>query len=153
MQHSEAGFAGLLRAWIGLRYVEPLTAIAEEYHQAIGHSSVAQKLAEEHSLRWYNLDMTIQEKQNAGILEDQGNRPSMFQATIAVRVCSDEIREDAWVEKLIRSASGTTLAICGYLHFESLIQKLRAKGRDIDKRVYLETVPVIQAAKCPDPGI
>jgi hypothetical protein len=49
MQHSEAGFAGLLRAWIGLRYVEPLTAIAEEYHEAIGHSSVAQKLAEEHT--------------------------------------------------------------------------------------------------------
>lgn len=150
MQHSEAGFRGLLEAWIGIQYIEPLTAIAEEYHEAIGHTSIAQMLAQKHGLHWYNLDMTLEEKQRAGILEDQWSRPSMFRETITVRVCSDDIREDAWVEKLIQSASGTTLAICGYLHFESLVEKLRAKGYTVDKRVYLETVPAIQKRECPE---
>jgi hypothetical protein len=146
MQHSEAGFEGLLRAWIGVRYVEPLTAIAEEYHEAIGHSSVAQRLAAEYGLRWYNLDMTIEEKQTAGILEEQRNRPRMFEEAITVRVSSDDIRENAWAEKLIQSASGTTIAICGYLHYESLVAKLREKGHSVDKRLYLEIVPAISIA-------
>jgi len=149
MQHSEAGFDGLLRAWLSIRYIEPLTAIAEEYHEAMGHSSVAQRLAEEYGLHWYNLDMTVEEKQSAGILEEQRNRPRMFEEAIPVRVSSDDIRENAWVEKLIRSASGTTIAICGYLHYESLVAKLRQKGHSVDKRLYLETVPTISTADSP----
>src|SRR5450759_3872767 len=39
--------------------------------------------------------------------------------------------------KLINSASGTTLVICGYLHYESLVRKLREKGHTVDRRVYL----------------
>jgi hypothetical protein len=148
MQHSEAGFEALLRAWLQRTYFEPLTAVAEEYHEAIGTSSIAQQLAQQHGLPWYNLDMTTQEKQSAGILADQRSRPGMFQETVSCRVPSDDIREEAWVQKLIESASGTTLVVCGYLHFESLVQKLRARGHTIDKRVYLETVPEI---KLPEP--
>lgn len=96
---------------------------------------------------WFNLDMTTQEKQTAGILEEQRNRPGMFQETVSYRVPSDDIREEAWVDKLIEAASGTTLVICGYLHFESLVQKLRARGHTVDKRVYLETVPTIKLAE------
>ena len=144
MQHSEAGFEALLRSWLVGRNFEPLTAVAEEYHEAIGTSSVAQRLAKDHQLHWYNLDMTTQEKQSAGILEEQMNRPGMFQETVTCRVPSDDIREEAWVDKLIAAASGTTLVICGYLHFESVVQKLRARGHKVDKRVYLETVPTIK---------
>jgi uncharacterized protein YbaP (TraB family) len=88
--------------------------------------------------------MTIEEKQAAGILEEQLNRPGMFQEMSACRIPSDDIREEAWVEKLTSAASGTTLVICGYLHFEPLVQKLRARGHLVDKRVYLETVPTIR---------
>lgn len=148
MQHAEPGFEGLLRAWLQRSYFEPLTAVAEEYHEAIGTSSIAHQLAEDYRLRWFNLDMTTQEKQSAGILEEQRNRPGMFQETVSYRVPSDDIREEAWVDKLIEATSGTTLVICGYLHFESLVQKLRARGHTVDKRVYLETVPAI---KLPEP--
>lgn len=146
MQHSEAGFEALLRAWLQRSYFEPLIAVGEEYHEAIGASSIAHRLAEEYQLRWYNLDMTTQEKQNAGILEEQRNRPGMFQETVSYRVPSDDIREEAWVHKLVEATSGTTLVICGYLHFDSLVQKLRARGHAVDKRVYLETVPEIRRA-------
>lgn len=148
MQHSEAGFEGLLRGLMGLRYFEPLTAVAEEFHEAIGDSSVAKRLASESHLCWYNLDMTSKEKQDAGILEEQRNRPGMFQDRTACRVPSDDVREAAWVEKLIGSASGTTLVICGYLHFEALVKRLRDGGHYVDERVYLETVPALKSAGC-----
>jgi uncharacterized protein YbaP (TraB family) len=144
MQHSEFGFEALLRAWLDKpRYLEQITAVAEEYHKNLGQS-VGQQLAKERNLKWYNVDMTTEEKQEAGILEEQRNRPGMFQEETCCRVPSDVVREDAWVRKLVGSASGTTLVICGYLHFESLVQKLRAQGHAVDKRVYLEAVPCIK---------
>jgi hypothetical protein len=146
MQHSEPGFEALVRAWLDQRFVEPLTAIAEEFHEAIGTSSVAQGLARGRQLRWYNLDMTTQEKHDAGILEDQLSRPGMSQEAVTYRVRSDDIREEAWAENLVDAATGTTLVICGYLHYESLVQKLRDRGHAVDKRVYLETVPTIKFA-------
>jgi len=151
MQHSEPGLEALLRTWLDHRYFEPLMAIAEEYHENIGGSSVAQRLAKERQLCWYNVDMTTEEKETAGILEEQRARPGMFQETITYRVPSDEIREEAWVGKLIEAATGTTLVVCGYLHFESLVQKLRARGHAVDKRVYLETVPTIKSATTTGP--
>lgn len=78
MQHSEPGFEALLRSWMNQRYFEPLTAIAEEYHESIGRSSVAQRLAKDRQLRWCNLDMTTQEKQTAGILEEQRTLSACF---------------------------------------------------------------------------
>jgi hypothetical protein len=146
MQTSEPGFEGLLQALLAQRYFEPLAAIAEEYHDNVGESS-AQRLAREHRLRWFNIDMTTEERSEAGILNEQSNRPGMFQETVAYRVPSDDVREQAWMRKLLRGGDvGTILVICGYLHFEALVQKLRAAGYAVDKRVYLETVPTIRAA-------
>ncbi len=143
MQHSEPGFEALVRALANQRYFEPLTAIAEEYHDALS-GSTAQRLAAERELSWYNLDMTTEEKYKAGILDEQYSRPKKFQEHVTVRVPSDNIREEHWVAKLTSFGSGTTLVICGYLHFEALVAKLRAKGHVVDKRVYLETVPDIE---------
>jgi hypothetical protein len=150
MQHSDLGLKGLLRAIVERRHIEALIAIAEEYHEAIGHTSVARSLAEEHQLRWYNLDMTTQEKQDAGILQEQLNRPSKFRSNVTYRLASDDIREAAWVEKLTPDAVGTTIVICGYLHFEALVQRLRERGCAVDKLVYLETVPTIRMADTVD---
>lgn len=144
MQNSESGFEGLLRAWLDKTFIEPLVAIAEEYHEKIGVSSLAQRLAKDHQLQWFNVDMTTEEKHKAGILEEQLSRPGMFQEAISYRLPSDDIRENAWVAKLTKASSGTVLVICGYLHFEALVQKLLARGHNVDKRVYLETVPVIK---------
>jgi hypothetical protein len=141
-QHSEKGFEALVRGLIGLQFFEPLRAIAEEYAENIG-GSTCQKIAQERGLHWYNLDMTLEEKRAAGILAEQRSRP-MFQESFAFRLPSDDVREDAWVKKLMSSAQGTTLVICGYLHFEPLVQKLRAQGHAVDKRVYLQTVPEIR---------
>jgi hypothetical protein len=146
MQDSEPGFEGLLRALLAQKYLEPLTAIAEEYHDKLGES-FAHRLARELGLRWFNVDMSTEEKRQSGILHEQLNRPGMFQEAITFRVPSDDAREQAWVDKLLKSkTTGTTLVICGYLHFEALVQKLRAGGHAVDKRVYLETVPTIRAA-------
>jgi hypothetical protein len=146
MQQSEAGFEGLLRGLLSQQYLIPLAAICEEYHENLG-PSIAQRLAGEYQLKWFNLDLTIAEKQELGILTDQLNRPGMFQETVAYRVSSDTIREEEWAVKLAKvGAFGTTLAVCGYLHFEPLVELLRAKGHSLDKRVYLETVPKIVPA-------
>jgi hypothetical protein len=146
MQTSEPGFEGLLKGLLSQPYFEPLAAIAEEYHDNVGESS-AQRLAREHRLRWFNIDMTTEERSEAGILDEQSNRPGMFQDTVAYRVLSDDVREQAWVRKLLRGGDlGTMLVICGHLHFEALVLKLRAAGYAVDKRVYLETVPKIRAA-------
>ena len=142
MQSRDPGLEGLLSAFAKLEYMERLNTIAEEYHGKIGHS-IAQRLAEEKSWRWYNLDMSTEEKQEAGILEDQRSRPKS-ECAIAFRVRTDDRREEAWTQKLIESGLGTTLVICGYVHFESLVSKLRERGHTVDSRVYLETVPQIK---------
>jgi hypothetical protein len=133
---------GVIRSWRDHRYLDPLKAIAEEYNEKIGNS-IAQRLAEERGLRWYNIDMTKEEKQKAGILEEQRNRPQV-QGNVVFRVPSDEVREKFWIEKLTTPArSGTTLVICGYLHEESLVKKLKEHGA-VDRRAYLERVPEIR---------
>jgi hypothetical protein len=147
MQHSESGFEGLLRAWLNKQFIEPLIAIAEEYHQPVGDSSIAQKLAKEYQLQWFNVEMTTEEKQTAGILQEQLNRPRMFEEAVSCRLPSDDVREEAWAAKLTTGSSGTILVICGYLHFEALVKKLKVAGHNVDKRVYLETVPVIKPAE------
>jgi hypothetical protein len=86
MQHSEAGFEAILRAWLDRNYIVPLAAIAEEYHKDIGSTSIGQRLAKERDLHWYNVDMTTEEKQKVGILEEQLNRPGMFQEAICHRM-------------------------------------------------------------------
>jgi hypothetical protein len=142
MQNSEAGFEGLLRAWLSRQFFEPLGAIAEEYADAIG-SSIGQRLATERGLRWYNLDMTPDEKHRAGILADQRRRPISTEK-ISFRVPTDDVREEAWTRKLMESEAGTTLVICGYLHYEPVGKKLQAMGCTIDKRIYLDDVPEIK---------
>jgi hypothetical protein len=126
-QAHDPGLEAILRTWIESRFVEPLSAIAEEYHDQIG-SSVAQRLAAECRIKWFNIDMTMQEKHDAGILNEQAARPGLFHGTGMYRIPSDDVREDAWVEKLTQATSDTTIVICGYLHCEPLVQKLRVRA-------------------------
>jgi hypothetical protein len=141
-RQSDPGLEGVIRPWLDRQYFEPLKAIAEEYAEKIGNS-IGQRLAQERRLLWYNIDLTSAAKAKAGILEEQRNRPET-QGNIAFLVPSDELREDGWIEKLTSQGSGTVLVICGYLHFESLVRKLRERGHTVDQRVYLGRVPEIR---------
>jgi hypothetical protein len=145
-QENSPELEAILQTLAQSRFIVPLGAFAEEYSERIGAESLAQKLAKQLQIQWFNIDMTPQERFEAGILDAQSNRPGMFQSNVTFRIPSDDIREERWVEKLIRNASGTTIVICGYLHFESLTQKLRARGHTVDQRVFLETVPEIRQA-------
>lgn len=142
-QTSDPGFDALVRSWAGARYVVPLSAIAEEYHEAIGISSIGKRVAQELGLEWFNVDMSAEERERAGILTDQLRRPISTDA-VAIRVPSDTIREDTWVSRLTSVDRGTVILICGYLHYDHLAQRLRAEGHTVDRRVYLETVPEIR---------
>jgi hypothetical protein len=53
-QNREPGLHGLLTALCEVTYSDPLAAIAEEYHDKIG-ISVAQRIANDADLRWFNL--------------------------------------------------------------------------------------------------
>ncbi len=145
-QENSPELEAILRSLALSRFIAPLGAFAEEYSERIGVESLAQKQAKELQIRWFNIDMTTQERSEAGILEAQSNRPGMFQSNVTFRIPADDIRKNAWVEKLIRNAFGTTIVVCGYLHFESLAGKLEAKGYSVDQRVFLETVPEIRQA-------
>jgi hypothetical protein len=142
MQHSEPGLDGMLRAWASKKFFEPLVAIVEEYDDQIG-GSIGQQLAAELGLRWFNLDMTADEKQQAGILEEQRSRPKETEA-VAYRVPSDEVRERAWLAKITSPDPGTTIVICGYIHFGPLVRMLRDAGHSVDSRTYLDAVPEIR---------
>lgn len=142
MQSSDPEFEALLYAFTKRQWIEPLTAIAEEHHEGTIGNSVAQRLAEAKCLRWYNIDMTDAEKQAAGILEEQQRRRELCPHC---RVPSDDVREDAWVGKLAQSEPGTTtVVICGYLHLEPLVRKLKKRGHQVEQRVYVEAVPAIR---------
>jgi hypothetical protein len=144
LQLNDPGLEGLLERWCDQRFLEPLSAIAEEFHSNIGTESVGMRLAKKRSIRWFQIDMTTDERLAAGIAEAQHSRPSMFQDGVCCRIPSDLIREEFWVRKLTDGALGTTLVICGYLHYAALVERLRVLGHPVDSRVYLEVVPSIE---------
>jgi hypothetical protein len=101
-QENNLELEAILQSLAGSRFVVPLNAIAEEYSERLGSESVAQRLAKQLQIPWFNMDMTTQERSEAGILETQSNRPGMFQPDITYRIPSDDIREESWVDKLTR---------------------------------------------------
>lgn len=136
-QHSEQGLRAILQTWVELPFFEPLVAVAEEYNPKIGATTICQEIAAARCLHWFNVDMSDEEKEEGGILEAQRNRPAPADGA-HYRIPSDRIREEAWVGKLTSSKNGTIIVVCGYLHLDELVKRLRAEGHTILKRVYLE---------------
>jgi hypothetical protein len=139
-QPSDCGLEALIGALLDRTHYEPLVAIAEEWDETKGQS-ICQRLADERNLCWYNPDLTTEEKRALGILDEQVARRALAGA---FRVASDEVREEAMANRLSKSEPGTTFVLCGYVHFESLVTKLRAKGNVVETRVYLLAVPDIK---------
>jgi hypothetical protein len=144
LQERDPGFEGLLRALVKINFIQPLAAVGEEFGRKMSEATVARRVADEAGLRWINIDMTLEEREEAGILQDQRSRP-ISTNRICTRVPSDDIREEEWVRRLTESGEGTTIVICGYLHFDALVEKLRSQEHTVDQRVYLETLPRIEA--------
>jgi hypothetical protein len=139
-QQRDVGLHHLLESFFELQYFAgPIQLIAEESDNRWGNS-VARNIAVEHHIEWLSVDMTPEEKAAAGIAEEQ---PARRESGRQVRVPSDDIREQAWVEKLEASGKEHILVVCGYLHLEGLVQKLKIRGHETAQRVYLETVPDI----------
>ena len=139
-QQRDLGLHRLLESFFEMRYFAgPIQLMAEEWHEQWG-KSVAQNIAVEHHIEWLSVDMTPEEKIAAGIAEEQRTRRESGRQ---VKVPSDEIRVQAWVEKLEASGKEHILVVCGYLHLEDLVQKLKIRGHETAQRVYLESVPDI----------
>ena len=88
LQERDPGLEGLLRELAKLDFIEPLVAIGEEYGKKMGESSIAARAANALSLRWFNIDMSLEERREAGIIEDQRSRP-ISTNTFCERVSSD----------------------------------------------------------------
>lgn len=54
MQNSEPGFQGLVSGLLRQEFFEPLEAIAEEFHEALG-DSLAKRLTQKRGLRWMRI--------------------------------------------------------------------------------------------------
>jgi len=144
-QERDPGLEGLLRAFVKIGFIEPpLSAIGEEYGKKMQEPTIAKRVADDAGLGWFNIDMSIEEREAADILEDQRSRPISTE-TVCYRVSSDEIREEEWVRRLTDGGPGTVIVVCGYLHSGALAAKLRLKGHAVDHRVYLQAVPEIRS--------
>ena len=149
LQERDPGLEGLLRALVEEKFIEPLTAIGEEFARKTSEITIAKSVADAAGLRWFNIDMTLEERQEAGILEDLRSRPISTEK-ICSRVFSDDIREEEWVRRLTESEQGTIIVVCGYLHSDALLERLRSRGHTVDQRVYLQTIPQIKHFIAPD---
>src|SRR5229473_8617962 len=124
-QQRDVGLQRLLESFFELKYYAgPIQLIAEEWDEQWG-KSLAQKIAAEHNIEWLSVDMTPGEKVAAGIAEEQRTRRESGRQ---VKVPSDEIRVQAWMEKLEATGKNHVLVVCGYLHLDDLVRKLKMCG-------------------------
>jgi len=139
-QLRDLGLQRLLESFFEMKYFAgPIQLIAEEWDEQWGKSA-AHKIADEHRIDWLSVDMAPEEKVEAGIADEQRTRRESGRQ---VRVPSDEIREQAWIEKLETCGEKHVLVVCGYLHLDGLVRKLKMRGHETAQRVYLESVPDI----------
>jgi hypothetical protein len=104
--------------------------------------SIAQEEAFLHKPRipWKNINMTSQERLEAGIWEALLYRPQDIDNERGVRIDhripEDDTREHFFKDEIIRTAIETKakaiLVLCGDAHTEALSAKLKADGHDVD---------------------
>jgi hypothetical protein len=88
---------------------------------------------------WVNINMTAQQRLEAGIWQDLLNRPQDIDAkrgvTIDHRIPADDTREHFFKDEIVRAATAfnakTILALCGDAHTEALKAKLEVVGQQV----------------------
>lgn len=89
---------------------------------------------------WKNINMTPQERLEAGIWQALLERPFSFdidtETVTYYRVPEDDIREDFFRGEILKTAkeieAQRVLVLCGGMHAESLKMKLDGDGREIE---------------------
>jgi hypothetical protein len=89
---------------------------------------------------WKNINMTPQERLEAGIWEALLERPSSFdidtETVTYYRVPEDDVREDFFRGEILTTAkeigAQRVLVLCGGMHAEPLRLKLEGDGREIE---------------------
>lgn len=107
--------------------------------------SIAQKIAHEHNPRipWKNIDMSAQERLEAGIWDALLHRPSHtieeipgYYRTVDHRIPEDNIREEFFAKKAIQTAGAagakSILILCGDMHTDFLKQILEASQYQVE---------------------
>jgi hypothetical protein len=137
MQELKALFEAVLAQTIADRAVD---LICEESDPC--HLSIAQKMAYEHKPRiaWKNINMSAQERFEAGIWEALLHRPydtvedpadSGYLIAIHHRVAEDAVREQFFADESIEAAetvaAQSILLPCGDMHVEPLKEILEAR--------------------------
>jgi hypothetical protein len=121
--------------------------------------TIAQKLAAASSppIRWTNIDMTEEQRRNAGIFEALQKRPAKtilgpLSYEIEYRIPEDEIREEYFLNRIEEAAyeDGTVLVLLGDMHVLAVAEKLRAHGHEVE--TFQRLVPVRRWAVMPGPG-
>jgi hypothetical protein len=109
--------------------------------------SIAQKIAYERNppIPWKNINMSAQERFEAGILEALLHRPRReteelgapgYIHSIDLRIPEDKTREQFFVTESVRGAEGVgatnILILCGDMHADAVKGMLEERGFDVD---------------------
>ena len=107
--------------------------------------SVARDTASSINIPWKSIDMTAEQRKDAGIYDELATRPfvrfdpvtGLHEERVYFRR-ADGIREEFWLDQIAEAnPSGNVLIICGYSHLEFLIKRVVARGWTAAKEIYL----------------
>jgi hypothetical protein len=114
-----------------------LDLIAEEARES--DSTVAQRIALGRSIRWLNVDVTLEDKIRLGIYDELMNRPKklLFEGGMCLGEKgwylphADAIREELWASRILAEKVHAALVVCGLLHMQHLAEKLATRGCEV----------------------
>lgn len=134
---------GLETLTLRLLEAHGIALIAEE--NRLFRNTVGKRLADSRGLPWIQIDMSTEERLEAGIYHKLANRMQIrgYDADgnpiMAIRYAENEdgIREEWWLNKIEGAIkSGTVLVICGCLHCGPLSVKAENRGHKVVARVF-----------------
>lgn len=138
--------SGQLRILLSSSITEKAVQLIAEEAFALP-TTVGRRIACELGIPWLELDLDAFDRQRKGVADELDSRYQgpLFNGGVigfesAYLPNADGIREEVWITRLQRFPADSTLVICGALHVDPLVKKLRHIGRVVD---------VIEAWKLP----
>lgn len=122
----DSNFNTLLRELIGVHKVDTML----EEASGLPPKSCIELLADEVGIRWANMDLTAEERKH---IPDSA-LTSIYDTLQDITMHS--VRESAWVAKTSDLVNNSGLLIVGVYHVQSLGEKLRRVGYEVEAHVY-----------------
>jgi hypothetical protein len=127
----------LVRRGIMSRRVEFIAEEAHPLKETVAHHVVSTEYPQ---IRWENIDMSDDERKQAGIYEALNKRPAYarWKGDVCVmverRIQEDDIREEFFVAKSLEGAgkSESIMILCGDMHARALKNKLAMLHHSVD---------------------